>query len=230
MNALDNPIWSSLTTRHAPFAEGAGPARRFLPAIGPLAGLETPARESLDALAEVTAPGEGAALFLPEKLDPGPKWTVARDEGLLQMVHDGRPFAAPARELVVLGAADNAEMVALAALTKPGPFGERTRELGTFLGVRERGRLAAMTGERLKLPGYTELSAVCTHPDFLGRGYARALMSAVAARVVSRGETPMLHVLPGNARAIAVYESLGFRRRALFALMGLRRHEKATRR
>jgi ribosomal protein S18 acetylase RimI-like enzyme len=223
VHPLDNPIWTSLNTVHARFAQGAGPARRFLPAVSPLAGVTEPAPEAFDALAALAAPGDYVALFLEERVAPGPKWTVARDVGLMQMVHSGSTLPAPSHDLLELGEKDAPEMLALARLTRPGPFDERTRELGTFLGVRVDGKLAAMTGERLKVPGFTEMSAVCVHPDHLGRGYARSLMCAIAAGIRARGETPFLHVLPENARAIGLYESLGFTRRRLFALMGLRR-------
>lgn len=191
--------------------------------MSPLAGLERPDRAAFDALASLAAPGDNAALFLESAVDPGPAWSVTRNVGLLQMVHAGGPLPAPGRPFLELGGADAAEMLALARLTKPGPFDERTRELGTFLGVREEGVLVAMTGERLRVPGFTELSAVCTHPDHLGRGHARGLMLEVASRIVARGEIPFLHVLPENARAIELYERLGFTKRVLFRLLFVRR-------
>ena len=109
-----------------------------------------------------------------------------------------------------LGDADVSEMLELTALTDPGPFRSRTIELGGFIGIREDGRLAAMAGRRLALPGFTEVSAVCTHPDFRGRGYAQALVSAVSRAIQEQGETPILHVYSSNSAAIRVYESLGF--------------------
>jgi predicted GNAT family acetyltransferase len=104
-------------------------------------------------------------------------------------------------------------MVELATLTKPGPFGTRTHELGTYLGIRQAGKLVAISGERLKVPGHTEVSAVCTHPEHTGNGYAQALMTEVMRRIWDRGETPFLHVRGDNARAIAIYEKLGFAKR-----------------
>ncbi len=113
-------------------------------------------------------------------------------------------------ELLPLGPADVPEMLALTALTEPGPFRERTCELGRFLGIRESGRLAALAGERLNLPGFTEVSAVCTHPDFRGRGYAKALVAAIADGIFERGDTPFLTSYAANVGAINVYESVGF--------------------
>jgi predicted GNAT family acetyltransferase len=115
------------------------------------------------------------------------------------------------------------EMLDLTKLTKPGPFGTRTRELGDYFGVRSGGTLAAMAGERLRLPGYTEISAVCTHPDHLGHGYASGLIEILMGRIFSRGELPFLHVRPDNARAIQVYERLGFERRVMLNVVALQR-------
>ncbi len=140
------------------------------------------------------------------------------DGGLLQMILENDARLEPNRksyDFIELGQTDVAEMVELATLTKPGPFDTRTREMGTYLGIREGGKLVAMAGERLKLPGYTEISAVCTHPEHLGHGYAGFLMTILAERIRGRGETPILHVRAENARAVQLYERLGFRRRLL---------------
>ena len=114
-------------------------------------------------------------------------------------------------------------MVELAALTKPGPFLIRTHELGGYIGIRDQGRLVAMAGERFKLPGFTEVSAVCTHPDYRGRGYAAALTLAVATRIAARGETPFLHTFASNINAIRLYEKLGFVLRTPMSVTVLRR-------
>src|SRR5689334_2909734 len=110
--------------------------------------------------------------------------------------------------------ADAAQMLALATLTRPGPFFARTHQLGEFIGVRIDGQLAAMAGERMKPDGFTEVSGVCTHPDHRGRGYAGVLSSLVAERIIARGEVPFLHAFADNAAAIGLYETLGFRIRA----------------
>src|SRR6185437_12341711 len=100
---------------------------------------------------------------------------------------------------------DGPQMLKLAALTEPGPFFERTHQLGDFIGVKEDGRLIAMAGERMRPDAFTEISGVCTHPDFRGRGYAAALTMEVAARIRARGDTPFLHVYAANAAAIRLY-------------------------
>ena len=114
-------------------------------------------------------------------------------------------------------------MMELTALTKPGPFNRRTHELGTYLGIRREGKLVAMAGERLKIPGHTEVSAVCTHPEHTGHGYARILMMEIMRRICSRGETPFLHVREDNVRAIELYQRLGFRQRVLLHFAVLRK-------
>jgi predicted GNAT family acetyltransferase len=113
--------------------------------------------------------------------------------------------------------------MALTALTKPGPFHKRTHELGSYLGIRRDGKLLAITGERLKVPGYTEVSAVCTHPEHTGHGYARILMVEAMQRILKRGETPVLHVRQDNVRAIELYQRLGFNQRVLLHFAVLRK-------
>ena len=131
--------------------------------------------------------------------------------------------ASPAFDIVPLSEADAPDMLALATLTEPGPFRSRTHALGDFVGVKIDGRLVAMAGERMKPTGFTEVSGVCTHPDFRGRGYAGGLMRAVAERIIARGETPFLHVYPHNEGAIALYEALGFRLRRAVTMAVLAR-------
>jgi predicted GNAT family acetyltransferase len=114
-------------------------------------------------------------------------------------------------DIVTLGDEDAPEMLALAELTEPGPFLARTHTMGTFLGIRVGGRLAAMAGERMRFPGYTEVSGVCTHPEFRGRGFARRLSATVAAGIEARGDRPFLHAWKSNHSAISLYEGLGFK-------------------
>jgi ribosomal protein S18 acetylase RimI-like enzyme len=215
MNPLDNIIWSALSTRQTQFARHFGEARKFMPEVAPLAGLREPTAEGYESLAELVPENGVAAVFLDEDYAPQPGWTKVAGAALLQMVWIGKgqlagsnPSSDP--DIVELGVRDSAEMIELTGLTKPGPFGPRTHELGTYLGIRIEGKLVAMSGERMKIPGYTEVSAVCTHPEHTGHGYAARLMSEVMRGIRERGETPMLHVRGDNVRAIALYERLGF--------------------
>jgi len=228
MHPLDNVIWQALSTRQAEFAEALGEARRFVPEISPLAGFREPTSEGYDALAQLLPAQGKIALFLEEPYWDRAGWNLVAAAPLLQMVcEDGRSAAeapiASEPELVELDAADSLEMIELTALTKPGPFNGRTHELGTYLGIRRDGRLVAMAGERLKVSGHTEVSAVCTHPEHTGCGYARVLMMEVMRRIRNRGETPFLHVREDNVRAIELYERLGFHTRGRVHLAVLRK-------
>jgi GNAT superfamily N-acetyltransferase len=216
---LDNPIWHSLINHHAGFAEGLGMARRFDPAIGPLSGMKDQSPEAYGALGELLPPSEFAVLFLDSAPDLPSGWRMHMHLLLDQMVCEGRPKVPEGSfTLETLGTDDAPEMLELATLTEPGPFRQRTWELGGFQGIRKDGRLAAMAGRRLALPGFIEVSAVCTHPDFRGRGYAAALVASVAGAIYEQGEMPILHVLPTNTGAIRVYEPVGFARRRTFDL------------
>ena len=227
MHPLDNVIWQALTTRQAEFAEALGQARRFVPEITSLCAFAEPTEQGYESLAALAGPGGNAAVFLDEPYQPRPGWDHAGGASLLQMVcgnGNGGCASQPGEsEPVELSVADVPEMLELAALTKPGPFGSRTRELGNYIGIRREGKLVAMAGERMKVPGYAEVSAVCTHPEHTGRGYAQMLMSEVMRRIRERGETPFLHVRQDNARAIKIYERLGFRTRVVRHYAVLRR-------
>jgi len=228
MHVLDNVIWRALTTRQTEFAEAVGRARRFLPEVTSLTAFSEPNTEGYASLAGLVGSGGTAAVFLDEPYREREGWKAVGGAPLLEMVceNSGAAHANPARSLpqiTELGPQDSPEMVKLAALTKPGPFGSRTHELGTYLGIRSDGKLVAMAGERLKVPGYTEVSAVCTHPEHTGKGYAQVLMMELMRRIRSRGETPFLHVREDNVRAVQIYERLGFRGRMLLQYVLLRR-------
>ncbi len=205
---LDRPVWSALTTRQAAIALGDHLSRRFAPDTGIFAAAADASPESLAALAAFSGP---ICLMEPPGAALPPRLTILAADPCHQML---APAIAPSPEpagLVALTDADAPAMQALAALTKPGPFFARTNRLGRFIGIRQAGRLIAMAGERLQPTGFTEVSGVCTHPDHRGRGHARALIAAVAARILARGETPFLHTYSSNTGAIALYEQLGFR-------------------
>jgi ribosomal protein S18 acetylase RimI-like enzyme len=229
MHPLDNPIWQALTTSQAHLARIGSSARRFPNDITSLGAFPEPSEECYRSLASILEDDEATGVLFDYPAEPPEGWTVLGGAPLLEMVHKNGSSGLPSnsrnlepviRELTVAKAP---EMVALAQLTKPGPFGLRTRELGGYIGIHENGRLVAMAGERLHVPGFTEISAVCTHPDFLGRGYAAALMTALMKNIYGRGEVPFLHVREDNLRAIALYERLGFEKRVLLHYRVLRR-------
>lgn len=207
---LDRPVWSALTTRQRDLSIGGVLARRYDPDIGPFAAVAVDDDEHLAALGRLVADHGPVALLQRGAIPrpPGTRPTLEADG--VQLVLD-RLVGVPATVgFESLDALDAPEMLALAKLTEPGPFGPRTHELGGFVGVKVDGRLVAMAGERMKPEGFTEVSGVCTHPDHRGRGYAGALMRLVAGRILERGETPFLHAYASNRGAIALYETLGF--------------------
>jgi predicted GNAT family acetyltransferase len=220
---LCRPVWTALTTRQAAFGVGGDRARRFAPDIGPLAAARDDSPESLAALAELL-PEDGTLLLLQADAIIVPTGAVAVTTAPgVQMVAERLVPAPSDAPIERLTDADGPAMLALAALTKPGPFAPRTPSLGEFWGVKERGILVAMAGERMKHEGFTEVSGVCTHPGARGRGLGRSLSAVVAARVLERGETPYLHAYAKNTVAIHLYESLGFRLRREMNVAVLRR-------
>lgn len=204
-------------------------ARRYAKDVNVFASAcdDTPA--ALGALAELVPPGERVfVLQVPDIVVPPGLSMVKAGRGV-QMVATARmPAVPPDEDLVKLTDKDAPEMLALATLTEPGPFLARTHTMGRFLGIRIDGRLAAMAGERFRFPGYTEVSGVCTHPDFRHRGLARRLSTAVAAHIESRSERPFLHAWKTNTPAIALYESLGFEIRAEVDVKVLERIERGS--
>jgi len=177
---------------------------------------ETPA--SLDAIVALCAPREVLAMIETAHRPAPPGMTVIQSGVLWQMVAESLAPRGAEPAIEALTDDDAPEMLALATLTNPGPFFTRTHRLGRFAGVKSDGVLAAMAGERMKPEGFTEVSAVCTHPDHRGRGHAAALTRFVAATILARDEIPFLHVFDHNTAAIRVYEALGFRLRRAMAV------------
>jgi predicted GNAT family acetyltransferase len=215
---LDAPVWQALTTRQAPLARGDDDSRRIDPDYGLFAAVAAHDVRHHAALADLVARGETIGLFEPAPPATLPGFRSITTARCVQMVAADPPSATT--DAVPLGDTDAAEMVALAELTRPGPFFRHTHRFGGFLGIRINGRLAAMAGTRLALPGYREVSGVCTHPDFRGRGFAAGLIAAVAAAIHAAGDTPFLTSYADNAGAIALYRRLGFapRRDLVFSL------------
>jgi predicted GNAT family acetyltransferase len=211
IHPLDNPVWHALSTSHSSFAQGDDLAKRYPMSVCPLAGLASPSPQAYRRLAELVQPEGAAGLVLTEPPSLPSGLTVVREMRIAQMIADGTPAATKEHQFTELSQTDVTQMLALCELTKPGPFKPRTYELGTYLGIKAGGALVAMAGERLRLTGFTEVSAVCTHPDCRGRGYAQALVGELARRIRARQEIPFLHVKTDNVDAIHVYEKLGFR-------------------
>ncbi len=222
--SLDDPIWASLDGPHAAVAEGDGLARRYPSTFAPFGAMRRATPDAYEALSTLVPRGGQVALFTTDALVPPPRFKVVSARELIQMVAGGEVGEPGDRSAVVtLDVGDAPDMARLAELTKPGPFGPRTRELGAYLGIRVDGELAAMAGERLRFGGHVEVSAVCVHPLHRGRGFADLLVSTLAEVATNRGELPFPHVFTDNAPALRLYERLGFTvRRRLLATRLLR--------
>ena len=222
IHPLDYPVWFALTSRQSALAQGGARARRYPPDIAPFAAMVDVSPQSFAALGALLSRSDHAVLFTPDPVNPPAEFKILFAATGEQMIGLPRETAGSATDIVTLGAADVPAMMALTKLTNPGPFAARTHELGTFLGVRVDGQLVAMAGERMKPADYTEITAVCVHPDHRGRGYAQFLLAAVAGRISARGEIPFLHVFSDNDSAIALYRRQGMeiRRRLHVTVLG----------
>ena len=211
MHPLARPVWDSLTSHLEPLGIGGALAKRFKRDVNLFASARDDSAEALAALTDLVLPGEHVYVLQAAPILIPPGCAAAKEAlGVQMLATRSLRNEGPFDGIRALGDDDAPEMLALARLTEPGPFLERTHTMGRFLGIRIDGRLAAMAGERLHLPGYTEVSGVCTHPDYRGRGLARRLSAAVAVAIEARGERPFLHAWHSNHAAIALYESLGF--------------------
>lgn len=220
---LDRPAWNALNSAQAHHGVGGNMALRFHPEIGPISAARTYDATGLAALASLL-PEDGILATIearPHDLPPG---TVAEKVAdLVQLTNSGpiAPYDHP--DILPLGPADAPEMLALASLTEPGPFAARTHELGIFWGIRIDGRLAAMAGERMRMPGFGEVSAVCVHPDFRGRGLGEIVCRKAMTTVAGAGLTPFLHAYADNHAALALYRKLGFAVRHVMTVTMFRR-------
>lgn len=207
---LDNIFWNTLTGPHAQYAVGGAVARRYAPAFSPIAAFPDPERPDFAALAPLCEPGERVYCDVWSGAAP-PGWRIEFEATMFKMVWRGeRPAADEAPDAIPLGPERVPQALELAALTRPGPFGPRTIELGEYFGYFDGPRLIAMAGERTQAGRLREISGVCTHPDYQGRGLARRLMLKLIRRELGRAEVPFLHVLRDNASARALYARLGF--------------------
>jgi ribosomal protein S18 acetylase RimI-like enzyme len=222
---LDNPFWSSLDTLHRDVALGGDGVLRYPADVAPFLGVAD-ADVDIDAALDALVPAGETVLLMgvaPSRLPAG--WSLRAYDDLLQMecAEEVAPEHDEAPEIVPLGPAQRPDVLALTALVYPHYFRPRTMDLGRYFGVYVDGRLAAMIGERLGMPGHREMSAICTHPDFGGRGHARRLTAMLSNDTLRRGDVPFLHVAQDNARAVALYASLGYSVRRRIPFWSLRR-------
>jgi predicted GNAT family acetyltransferase len=217
-HVLDNPSWYALNSHHAHFASGTDLAKRYPPEVAVFAATVDYSEAALHDLKQIIPAGESIFLAGPNIPDEFSGWTIQQTVWIDQLVCETRlPRPESSLDIIELNASDVPDIMALIDLTHPGPFLPRTIEMGHFIGIRQQGQLVAMAGERSHLTDYCEISAVCTHPDCQGRGYARILTGIIADGIWARGETPFLHVFADNAPAYHLYESMHFRKRVTMA-------------
>jgi GNAT superfamily N-acetyltransferase len=212
---LDNPIWNALTTGSKIHAEGNDCVRFMQRDKGQFVGFRTYRDEEWQDLKEWFSVGDPIILFTPGDVAIPSTWKVMFQRPISQMVFDGNvlPEALDSPRAVPLTEANVPEMISLTRLTNPGPFFSKTIELGRYEGIFQDGRLAAMSGQRLNPSPFVEVSAVCTHPDFLGKGFGAELIRNQIQYILEEGKTPFLHVYPDNYGAIRLYERMGFKLR-----------------
>lgn len=213
-HVLDNPIWNGLISGNKTLACGSGQARYLRRDVGIFAGLKTNSQNDLNELHALVPEKSLVALFTPEEIGIPDNWLVLENKVILQMMYPSPQLPRPeARQGVPLQDKDIPAMLELTALTRPGPFLSRTIDLGQYEGIFEGDKLVAMAGQRLQPAPYTEISAVCTHPDHTGRGYGAMLVSSQISRILAASRTPFLHLNTDNTSAYTVYERLGFQLR-----------------
>lgn len=215
MTILDNPVWHALQTVHRTLAQGTSTVQRYKPGVLQLMGAEHPEAAPYNELHDWLTVGEkmytvGDVPVLPQN------WQFVRQVDCLQMVCEAKAEV-PQTDVVKLQDTDLADMLTLVNLVQPGFFYEQTPLLGAYFGIFQSGKLVAMAGERMRMNGYTEVSAVVTHPEFTGRGYAQQLVAHVVTKNLDAGILPFLHVTATNERAVKVYEKLGFKTRRKIA-------------
>ena len=221
-NPLDNPFWSALQSRHAHLALSADGVARYPAEYAPFLGVAEHGRTADEALSRLVAPGE--SLYLLGVTPQAPAgWTLLPLGPLAQMVCDAPLEVVDGPDIVLLDATHREDVLALTALVYPHYFRARTMEMGRYFGIYDGEQLAAIIGERLGTDQHVEMSAICTHPDHLGRGLASRLTAFLTNDTLARGATPFLHVSPANTRAKALYERLGYRLRAEVPFFALRR-------
>ena len=221
-HVLDNPVWQSLATQHARLAINADGAAKYPPAVAPFAAVEAPSDHAATQLTSLVADDE--AVFVVGVAPPvPPRWSLKPQKPVLQMICNDRVADVDGPPVMQLGPSQRQDMLALTALVFPGFFRQRTLEMGDYIGIYDGRELVAMAGERMRLDGYQELSAVCTHPRYTGRGYAQRLLARLCNAAFDRGFTPFLHVYHDNTRAIGVYRKLGFTDRATLPFWSLQK-------
>jgi ribosomal protein S18 acetylase RimI-like enzyme len=209
---LDNPIYNALISAHNPISLGTETVRYYLPAVASFAGLKDNSLANFEELYQISEPESFFIVFSLDPLEISDQWRLIKQINMFQLVYEHQTIPkGEEHEFVDLNGSHVDEMISLVQLTEPGPFLTRTIDFGNYTGVFEDGKLVSMAGHRFNPTPYTEVSAVCTHPDHLGKGYAYRLLKEQIKRILNNREIPFLHVRDDNEGAIKLYEKLGFK-------------------
>lgn len=208
---LDNPVWNALISGNKTLSNGNEKAKYFAKEVSPFAGIKDLSQSNFESLHDIIPDESLIGFLIPEEILIPNSWKVIQQINLLQMVLDkpGEQVAG-VQEIVSLSEQDVAQMLVLTKQTNPGPFASKTIDFGNYKGIFYGNQLIAMAGQRLHAYEYKEISAVCTHPDYLGKGFARQLILDQVHRIQAESGIPFLHVKSENARAIKIYSDLGF--------------------
>jgi len=208
---LDNPAWNAFLTGNQQLSNGTDEVKYFMPEVSPFVAVHENTDHALHLLDEVIPFNSPIGVITTVPLSIPEPWTLLQRVDGIQMVYDAIAEQPSGNHAIrPLTDAHIPDMIALTQLTRPGPFSARTIEFGHYEGIFDENKLVAMTGQRLHAFNYAEVSAVCTHPDHLGKGYARQLIASQLYRIQQAGGIPFLHVRSDNKRAIQVYETMGF--------------------
>lgn len=208
---LDNPIYHALNTAQQSMSKGSIEVKYYIPTIAAFAGLKEHNDENLDILYRISPEESVFVIFSKNELPVGKEWELLTHIDMYQLVYEGKEVPVVEEQKWVDLHEGNVEaMKALVELTKPGPFLDRTIEFGDYIGVFDADRLVAMAGHRFNPAPYREISAVCTHPDYVGKGYGFIILQEQIKRILERNEIPFLHVRNDNDGAIRLYQKLGF--------------------
>lgn len=214
---LDNPAWYSLSETHQEFSINYNTIKFYNPDYCPFGGFIASENisESIDEYSELT----DGFFVVGEKPQLSKQLKLNRELICLQMILNNRINVEIKEEIIALTTSDHIEaLFELVNLVQPGYFKRQTALLGNYFGIFKDNKLIAVTGERMKMNDFTEVSAIVTHPDHTGQGYAKQLIAHTVNIIFDQNKIPYLHVVENNIGAIKLYEKLGFTTRRKMSL------------
>jgi ribosomal protein S18 acetylase RimI-like enzyme len=207
---LQNPVYNALISGDKHLSLGNERVKFFDEEVSPFVGFVQDYEKGFSDLYELLPGGRKILYAIPSFITQPAGWQIQHEIKGLQFVYEGKEIKNEFSNVLPLSETHVEEMIELVKITKPGPFGKKTIDFGSYFGIFDNEKLVAMTGQRLHAENFTEISAVCTHPGHLGKGYASVLLQHQLQIILQNGQQPFLHVRADNERAIALYHRLGF--------------------